>query len=116
MVSDEEMRSGNIVNLFLKFAFPAVVGVVVAGIQGIIDGVFIGNAIGSQGLAAITLAYPEYMIVIAMGIIIGIGASSLTALQLGKGNLNGALDIVHNAFSLCLLIGAVFYCRRAGFL
>jgi len=108
MVSDEEMRSGNIANLFLKFAFPTVVGVVIAGIQGIIDGFFIGNAIGSQGLAAVTLAYPAYMAIIAIGLILGIGASSLTALQLGKGNLNGALDIVHNAFSLCLLTGAVF--------
>ncbi|RXA19866.1 MATE family efflux transporter [Methanosarcina sp. MSH10X1] len=107
MVSDEEMRSGNIVNLFLKFAFPTVVGVIIAGIQGVIDGFFIGNAIGSQGLAAVTLAYPAYMAIIAIGVIIGIGASSLTALQLGKGNLSGALDIVHNAFSLCLLTGAV---------
>jgi putative MATE family efflux protein len=108
MVSDEEMRSGNIVNLFLKFAFPTVVGVIIVGIQGIIDGFFIGNAIGSQGLAAVTLAYPAYMAIIAVGVIIGIGASSLTALQLGKGNLNRALDIVHNAFSLCLLTGAIF--------
>ena len=107
MVSDEEMRSGNIVNLFLKFAFPTVVGVIIAGVQGIIDGFFIGNAIGSQGLAAVTLAYPAYMAIIAIGVVIGIGASSLTALQLGKGNLKGGLDIVHNAFSLCLLTGAV---------
>ncbi|HWQ48619.1 MAG TPA: MATE family efflux transporter [Methanosarcina sp.] len=107
MVSDEEMRSGNIVNLFLKFAFPTVVGVVIAGIQGIIDGFFLGNAIGSQGLAAVTLAYPAYMVIIAIGVIIGIGASSLTALQLGEGNFRGALDIIHNAFSLCLLAGAV---------
>ncbi len=107
MVNDEEMRSGNILNLFLKFALPTVVGVVIAGIQGIIDGFFIGNAIGSQGLAGVTLAYPAYMIIIALGVIIGIGASSLTALNLGKGNLRGALDIVHNAFSLCLLTGAV---------
>jgi len=108
MVNDEEMRSGNILNLFLKFALPTVVGVVIAGIQGIIDGFFIGNAIGSQGLAGVTLAYPAYMVIIAMGVIIGIGASSLTALKLGKGNFRGALDIMHNAFSLCLLTGAVF--------
>jgi putative MATE family efflux protein len=108
MVNDEEMKSGNIVNLFFKFAFPAVVGIVVAGIQGIIDGLFIGNAIGSQGLAAITLAYPAYMVIVSMGVIIGMGASSLTALQLGKGNLSGALDIMHNVFFLCLLTGAVF--------
>lgn len=47
MVSDEEMRSGNILNLFSKFVFPAIVGVVIAGIQSIIDGFFIGNVIGS---------------------------------------------------------------------
>jgi putative MATE family efflux protein len=108
MVNDEEMISGDIVSLFLKFAFPTVVGVVTAGIQGIIDGFFIGNAIGSQGLAAITLAYPAYIVIIAIGVIIGIGASSLTALQLGKNNLGRALDIVHNAFSLCLFTGVVF--------
>ncbi|WP_243685344.1 MATE family efflux transporter [Methanosarcina barkeri] len=48
------------------------------------------------------------MVIIAIGVIIGIGASSLAAFQLGKENLSRALDIVHNAFSLCLLTGAVF--------
>ncbi|AKB18595.1 MULTISPECIES: MATE family efflux transporter [unclassified Methanosarcina] len=108
MVSDEEMRSGNILSLFLKFAFPAVVGVIVAGIQEIIDGFFIGNAVGSQGLAGITLIYPPYLVIIGVGIIIGIGSSSLTALELGKGNTKGALDIVNNAFPLCILAGAFF--------
>jgi len=108
MVSDEEMRSGNIVNLFLKFAFPTVVGVVIAGIQGIIDGFFIGNAIETQGLVGVTLVYPAYMVIVAIGVIIGIGASSFTALQFGKGNFSGALDTIHNIFSLCLLTRAVF--------
>jgi len=108
MVSDEELRSGNILNLFWKFAFPAVVGVVIAGIQGIIDGFFIGNIIGSQGLAGITLAYPPYLAIIGVGVIIGIGSSSLTALELGKGDMKQALEIVHNAFPLCLLSGAIF--------
>ena len=108
MVSDEEMRSGNILNLFWKFALPAVVGVVIAGIQGIIDGFFIGNAVGGQGLAGVTLAYPPYLVIIGAGVIIGIGSSSLTALELGKGNTKGALDIVHNAFPLCLLAGVIF--------
>lgn len=108
MVSDEELRSGNILNLFWKFAFPAVVGVVIAGIQGIIDGFFIGNVIGSQGLAGVTLAYPPYLAIIGVGVIIGIGSSSLTALELGKGNMKQALEIVHNAFPLCLLSGAIF--------
>ncbi|OEU42524.1 MATE family efflux transporter [Methanosarcina sp. Ant1] len=107
MVSDEDMRSGNILRLFWKFTFPAVVGVVIAGIQGIIGGFFIGNILGSQGLAGITLAFPPYIAIIAVGVLIGIGSSSLTALELGKGNTKGALDIVHNAFPLSLLAGAI---------
>lgn len=107
MVNDEEMRSGNISNLFRKFVFPAVIGIVIAGIQGIIDGFFIGNVIGSQGLAGITLAYPPYVVIIGIGVLIGIGSSSLTALELGKGNIKGARDIVHNAIPLCFLAGGI---------
>jgi Na+-driven multidrug efflux pump len=47
MVSDEEMMSGNILNLLWKFGFPAIVGVVTAGFQEIIDCFFIGNVVGS---------------------------------------------------------------------
>jgi putative MATE family efflux protein len=107
MVSDEEMRSGNVLNLFWKFAFPAVVGVIIAGIQGIIGGFFIGNVMGSQGLAGITLAYPPYLAIIAIGVLIGVGSSTLTALEIGKGNTKGALGIVNNAFPLSLLAGAI---------
>ena len=107
MVNDEEMISGNIWNLLWKFGFPAVVGVVTAGFQEIIDCFFIGNVIGSCGLAGITLASPLYVAIIAIGLLIGIGSSSLTALELGKGNTNEALDIAHNAFPLCLLAGFI---------
>lgn len=108
MVSNEEMKSGNILSLFWKFTFPTVVGVLIAGMQGIIDGFFIGNAVGSEGLAGITLAYPPYLAIIGIGILIGIGASTLVALELGKGNKKEAFTVVHNAFPLSLLAGAIF--------
>lgn len=107
MVSDEEMMSGNILNLLLKFGFPAVVGVLTAGFQEIIDCFFIGNVIGSCGLAGITLASPLYITIIAIGLLIGAGSSSLTALELGRGNMKEAQDIAHNAFLFCLLAGSI---------
>lgn len=119
MVSAEEMGSGNILNLFWKFTFPAVVGFVIASIQGIIDGFFIGNVLGSQGLAGITLAFPPYVVINGIGVLIGIGASSLIALELGKGNTKRALDILHNAFPLCLFagvaltVGGLIFCETS---
>lgn len=101
------MTSGNIFNLFWKFVFPSVIGVLVAGILEIIDGFFIGNALGSQGLAGITLAYPPYIVIVGIGVLIGTGSSSLAALQFGKGEFKRVHDIVNNTFLLCLLAGTV---------
>ena len=105
MTNEREMRSESIGKLFLKFVFPATIGLIVAGIQGVIDGFFIGNAVGSQGLAGVTLAFPLLIAIVAAGHMIGIGASSLVALARGRGDLKEAFKLVHNAFPLLLLAG-----------
>jgi putative MATE family efflux protein len=105
MTNELEMRSESIGKLFLKFVFPATIGLIVAGIQGVIDGFFIGNAIGSQGLAGVTLAFPSLIAIVAVGHMIGIGTSSLVALARGRGDLKEAFRLVHNAFPLLLLAG-----------
>lgn len=105
MTGEREMRSESIGKLFLKFVFPATIGFIVAGIQGVIDGFFIGNAVGSQGLAGVTLAFPALIVIAAAGHMIGIGTSSLVALARGRGDLKEAFRLVHNAFPLLLLAG-----------
>ena len=105
MTDEREMRSASIGKLFLKFVLPATIGLIVAGIQGVIDGFFVGNAVGSQGLAAITLAFPALLAIVAVGHMIGIGTSSLVALALGRANRQEALKLLHNAFPLLLLAG-----------
>ncbi|MDD4621592.1 MAG: MATE family efflux transporter, partial [Methanosarcina sp.] len=94
MTNELEMRSESIGKLFLKFVFPATIGLIVAGIQGVIDGFFIGNAIGSQGLAGVTLAFPSLIAIVAVGHMIGIGTSSLVALARGRGDLKEAFRLV----------------------
>jgi len=105
MINEQKMRSASIGKLFLKFVLPATIGLIVAGIQGVIDGFFVGNAAGSQGLAGITLAFPALLAIVAVGHMIGIGTSSLVALALGRADRQEALKLVHNAFPLLLLAG-----------
>jgi putative MATE family efflux protein len=62
---------------------------------------------GSQGLAAVTLAFPVLMLIVAIGIMAGMGSSSLVALELGRSNRKKALEIVSNVFSMLLVAGAV---------
>ena len=105
MTDEREMKSASIGKLFLKFVLPATIGLIVAGIQGVIDGFFVGNAVGSQGLAGITLAFPALLAIIAVGQMIGIGTSSLVALALGRTDRQKAIRLIHNAFPLLLLAG-----------
>jgi putative MATE family efflux protein len=105
MIDEQEIKCASIGKLFLKFVLPATIGLVVAGIQGVIDGFFVGNTVGSQGLAGITLAFPALLVIVAVGLMIGIGTSSLVALALGRANRQEALKLVHNAFPLLLLAG-----------
>ncbi|MEZ5334799.1 MAG: MATE family efflux transporter [Methanolobus sp.] len=107
MVNDHQLRNDSVWSLFCRFTFPAVAGIVVAGIQTIIDGFFIGNSMGSNGLAAITLAFPVMMLIVAIGIMAGAGSSSLVALELGKSNIQKALEVVSNVFSMLLVMGFI---------
>jgi putative efflux protein, MATE family len=107
MVNDHQLRHDSVWSLFCRFTFPAIAGIVIAGIQSIVDGFFIGNGLGSHGLAAVTLAFPILMLIVAIGIMVGMGSSSLVALELGKSNRGRAVDVVSNVFSMLLVTGSV---------
>lgn len=86
--------------LICRFAFPSMVGIMVAGVQSIIDGLFIGNSVGSLGLAGVTLAYPFVLFIIATGVMIGVGSASLIALELGRARRENARDLMAVVFPL----------------
>ena len=44
--------------LFIKFTIPSIIGMIFIGVQGIIDGLFVGNVIGGNALAAVNLVQP----------------------------------------------------------
>ena len=39
--------------LFVKFSLPAVASMIISGIQGIIDGLFLGNFVGQNAMASV---------------------------------------------------------------
>ncbi len=82
-------------------------GIIVAGVQTIIDGYFIGNGVGSQGLAGVTLAFPVVMCIVAVAVMMGMGSSSLVALELGRSNRYKAGEIVANVFPLVFVVAAI---------
>ena len=66
--------------LFLNFSIPAVTGMLVTAFYAIIDGVFIGQGVGADGLAAINIGYPVVNFGAALSLMFGVGGSTLISL------------------------------------
>ncbi|MCL6271200.1 MATE family efflux transporter [Sansalvadorimonas sp. 2012CJ34-2] len=99
--------------LFWKYTLPAVMGMVVNGLYSVIDGIFIGQAVGAEGLAAINLSWPIFGVLFGFGLMAGTGASALYSINRGAGDTEKARKVMGNVFVLLPIIsfalGAVLY-------
>lgn len=71
-----EMRDQNINKLLWKFSLPAIIAMLVNALYNIVDRIFVGRGIGSIAIAATTVAFPLMIILLAVSILIGIGATA----------------------------------------
>lgn len=108
MVSTKQLEESNIFSLILKFSGPAVVGMLVMSIYNIVDRVYIGWGVGMLGIAGITVGFPLMMMNMALGMLVGIGATSLISIRLGARKSDEAEKIMGNAVTLLVIISLAF--------
>ena len=100
----------NINKLIIKFSTPAIFGMVISSLYNFIDRIFIGNSpdLGQNGLAGITIGFPLMIILMAFGILCGIGGSTLFAMKLGEGKSEEAEKALGNATLMLIVLGFIF--------
>lgn len=98
----------NISVLFQKIFIPTLFGMISICTFTAIDGMFVGQSVGSDGIAAINITAPLFMIFTGIGLMAGIGSSVIASLALAKGkiklarlNVSQSLLFV-SIFALCL--------------
>ena len=89
--------------LLWEFSLPAIIGMVVNALYNIVDSIFVGNGVGEIALTAVTIAFPIMIVLMAIGMLIGIGASTLVSIRLGEQNRHEAEVILGNACSLMIV-------------
>ena len=68
----------------IRFVFPSIVMMVFTSIYTIVDGLFVSNFAGTVPFAAINLIMPVFIIVGALGFMLGAGGSALVSQKLGE--------------------------------
>ncbi len=91
---------------YIGYIFPSMLSFLLTGIYSIVDGIFVGRAMGDAGLAAINIAWPLVALIISLGTGIGMGAAVVVSLNMGAGNTQKAKRAEGNALTL-LFAGAL---------
>lgn len=90
-------------NKFYQFVIPSVCASMVTGLYFVVDGIFVGQGIGSSGLGAVNLAVPFICILTAVAMMIAMGGSTITSIFIGQGNDQKALHSFMNSIFLVLI-------------
>ena len=95
--------------LMAKFAIPSIVAMMVSAVYNMADQLFIGNAVGTLGNAATSVAFPLSMLCTSLALMFGIGGASSFNLSMGEGKTEDAPYYVGNAITMLLSVGVLLF-------
>ena len=99
--------------LFFLASIPGAISMLASALYQTIDGIFVGQFLGSTAFAAVNLAMPFVIINFSLADLIGVGASVPISINLGRKNEKEAHNIFTCAcimiFLAGILIGALLY-------
>ena len=98
-------RNSKLINKkFIAYLIPSILMVFAMQFGSLIDGILIGNLLGSEALSAASLVSPFIYIAQIPGFALGIGGSIVVANLLGKREIEKAKKV----FSFCMIVGLAF--------
>lgn len=109
MNQTKELGTESIGKLLFKFSIPAITGMIVNALYNIVDRIYIGHIkwVGSYALSGLAITFPISVIIMAFGMLVGIGASAVISIRLGEKKKETADDILGNAVILITIISLV---------
>lgn len=90
--------------LLVKFSLPAITGMIVNALYNIVDRIFIGKGVGELAIGGLFISSPISLIIMAFGMLIGIGGNTLVSIKLGQDRKEEAEKVTGNSFVLLILI------------
>ncbi|MDC7244411.1 MAG: MATE family efflux transporter [Sphaerochaetaceae bacterium] len=107
----------NMWKVMVRLSWPAVIAMVLYGLNTIFDAVFIGRFVGETALAGISMAYPLSQISLGLGSLAGVGAGSALSIAIGSSDhytqkrIIGNMNYLTVLFAAALTIIALILCK-----
>ena len=101
--SIEELASGNLGRLLLKYSWPALVAMSLNALYAVVDRFYIGQGCGEAAMAGLTLTFPVMMLFGAFGVFVGAGHASVLSIKLGENDFVACEKLVGELIAIKLL-------------
>lgn len=97
------MKDGPVKKTLLTLAVPSMIGMIASALYNLVDTIFVGMLHDTNSMAAVSVSFPFFVILMALGLLIGVGAASCVGRLLGaqkykSANRAGGLSVL-----LCII-------------
>lgn len=102
------MGEEKIPKLLIKLSIPAIIGMLVNAVYNVVDTMFVGMLQNTSATAAVSVVFPIFMLIGAVGLTFGMGAASYISRMLGENKKEQADKTASTAFFSSLAVGILF--------
>lgn len=109
MKEQDYLGEAPIGKILVKYSIPAIIGMVVNALYNVVDRVFIGNipGVGPMAITGLGVTMPIVTILLAFGMLVGVGTAANISIKLGQGNREDAEKIIGNTLTVSIIIGII---------
>ncbi|MEM9813646.1 MAG: MATE family efflux transporter, partial [Pseudomonadota bacterium] len=93
--------------IYARTALPIICVMGMNGLLAVVDALFLGHFAGPDALAAVTLMFPIYMLIVAFATLVSTGMSSGLARHLGARRVDKARGVFASAHGLAVALGLI---------
>ena len=107
--ASKELARFPVGNLLWKYSVPAIVGMLVMALYNVVDRLYVGRCVGPDGLAGFALTFPPMMVMLAFGLLLGVGTATRISIAMGQGKRSVAQCYLGQAVCVYLLLSFLVY-------
>ncbi len=103
-----EILNENLWKVAVKLSWPAVIAMVLYGLNTVFDAIFVGKFIGETALAGVSIVYPLSQVTLGIGSLIGVGAGSALSIAIGAGDKDTQRKLLGNVNYMSIASALLF--------
>jgi len=114
MKKNNPLGEEKVLKLLFKLSTPAIIAMLVSAVYNLVDTFFVGMLNDNGAMGAVSIAFPIFMVIVAVGQTMGVGSGAYISRLLGSKNIDEAKRVAMTSIITSVIVGLII--SLAGFI